>query len=58
MLSSGDLGSIANLIGNPEQDHSDYAGRVEEVDVNHLDYSFISSCKDKNEIISLLNHLK
>ncbi len=56
MLSSGDLGNIASLIDpNHEPIH---IGEVQDVDISHLDYSYITSCNDVKEIKSLLDHLK
>lgn len=57
MLASNDLKEIASMI-DPNQESTPIMGQTVDVDVNNLDYGYISKCQSTREIKQLLDYLK
>lgn len=56
MLGPTDIQRLATMI-DPERDGLEM-GEVEEVDINHLDFGYVESCKNTKELLELLRFLK
>jgi hypothetical protein len=56
MLGPQDLKGIAQLI-DPENE-SQLQNIEEEVDISHLDYQYVATCNNRNELGTLLNYLR
>lgn len=56
MLSGKELQGIANLV-DPDN-ATNFKAPEHEIDINHLDYKYVETCTDREEISKLLEHLK
>ncbi|KAI9336318.1 hypothetical protein BDR26DRAFT_936046 [Obelidium mucronatum] len=59
MLANADVKHLADTLaannqGGPEEEQS----QIREYEVSCLDYSFLPTCKDKKELVNLLNVLR